>query len=99
MRLAVNIIAGSPSRYFRAGEEVPDGAVPPDLAAAYAVAEGAPAAAAEGAAAEALPASEQHEAPGTHVKRGSSWRRVGPDVEMNPGEPTYRRIGKAFVPA
>jgi hypothetical protein len=38
--------------------------------------------------------------PGTHVKRGSSFKRISdPDVTTEPGEPTYRREGKAFIPA
>ena len=35
---------------------------------------------------------------GTHVKRGTRWAKLG-DVELEPGEPTYRRKGKAFIRA
>ena len=31
MRLSVNVIAGSPSRYYRAGEEIDDSQVPETL--------------------------------------------------------------------
>ena len=33
----MNVITGSPSRYYRAGEEIPDEEVPLKIAASYAV--------------------------------------------------------------
>ena len=39
-----------------------------------------------------------HSPGGTHVKRGARWAKLG-DVELEPGEPTYRRKGKAFIRA
>ena len=90
MRLSVNLVCRG--KYFRAfQDDVPDEKVP-DRLRKFATTETAEAPLARSA--ESAP-----KAPGTHVKRGSSWRRIGPDTEINPGEPTYRRIGKAFVPA
>ena len=92
MRLSVNLVCAG--KYFRAfQDDIPDDKVP-DRLRKFAV----PETAAEESPVT-RPADSPPEAPGTHVKRGSSWRRIGPDTEINPGEPTYRRIGKAFVPA
>jgi hypothetical protein len=85
MRLKVHCITHG--RYFKAGEDVPD---PPASFAKYAVSEDALPQSAKGAL--ALKGN------GTHVKRGARWAKLG-DVELEPGEPTYRRKGKAFIRA
>jgi hypothetical protein len=79
----------SHGRYYLAGEEVPD--APPSFAK-YAVSE-------DGDTAEQK-ANPMHlpRGNGTHVKRGMRWAKLG-DVELEPGEPTYRRKGKAFIRA
>ncbi len=88
MRLKYHAIAHG--RYYLAGEEVPDA---PVSFAKYAVSEG------DGdRKAQRAQADPMHLPHGTHVKRGSCWAKMG-DIELEPGEPTYRRKGKAFIRA
>ena len=84
MRLKYHCITHG--RYYLAGEDVPD---PPASFAKYAVSEE------DGGLKVQAPLMRHH---GTHVKRGARWAKVG-DVELEPGEPTYRRKGKAFIRA
>lgn len=88
MKLKFHCITGG--RYFKAGEEVPDA---PGAFAKYAVSEGD-----GGLKTQRANADPMHSPGGTHVKRGARWAKLG-DVELEPGEPTYRRKGKAFVRA
>jgi hypothetical protein len=77
-------------RYWTPGESIPDELVSPDIAARYGVQDTL----------TACPAELGGQTPGTHVKRGRSFKRISdPEVTIEPAEPTYRRLGKAFIPA
>jgi hypothetical protein len=86
----------SRGRYWKVGEDIPDEDVPPNVRK-YAVdsAEPVPELRAERANADPPHLPKQN---GTHVKRGARWAKLA-DVELEPGEPTYRRKGKAFIRA
>ena len=92
MKLRVHCITHG--RYYKAGEDVPD--APPSFAK-YAVSEDGDAADLEAQRADADP-MHLARGNGTHVKRGARWAKLG-DVELEPGEPIYRRKGKAFIRA
>jgi hypothetical protein len=80
----------SRGRYWTSGEEIPDELVPPHFAAKYGIHETV----------EPDTAEPIGPTTGTHVKRGAAFKRIGdPDVTVEPAEPTYRRVGKAFIPA
>ena len=83
MRLSVNLLTAG--RYFRAfQDDVPDDRVPDHLR--------------KFAVAETEAAQVQAPTPGTHIKRGAAFKRCDdPEVIVEPGEPTYRRQGKAFI--
>jgi hypothetical protein len=88
LKLSVHLLAQG--RYWKSGEEIAAELVPPHIAEAY----GVPDTGAAGTAELSGP-----ETPGTHVLRASAFKRIGEQgVTVQPGEPTYRRQGKAFIP-
>lgn len=95
MKLRVHFL--SRGRYWKAGEEIPDEDVPPNVRK-YAIpsAKPVPELRAQREGADHLHSPKGSN--GTHVKRGARWAKIG-DVELEPGEPTYRRKGKAFIRA
>ena len=80
--MSVNILTGSPARYFKSGEDVPDELVSPAIAR-YAVSEDAPKLKAQRANADPMHLPRHN---GTHVKRGVAGKRIEDAGKLEPGE-------------
>ena len=95
MKLRVHFL--SRGRYWKAGEDIPDEDVPPNVRK-YAVDSAEPVPELRAQRANADPPQLPKQKNGAHVKRGARWAKLA-DVELEPGEPTYRRKGKSFIRA